>query len=102
MVARKAKGTGDWFVGCTANEDGHVSRLTLDFLDEGKKYVATIYADAPDAHYLTNSQAYRISKGIVTSKSTLNLKAAPGGGYAISIMEATGDGELKGLKRLKL
>lgn len=85
VAARKAKGGNDWYVGCTSGENGHESDLTLDFLDPGKKYEATIYADAPDAHYLTNPQAYKISKKKVTSKTRLKLKAAPGGGFAISI-----------------
>lgn len=99
-VARKAKGTNNWFVGCTADENGHISHLTFDYLDAGKKYVATIYADAKEAHYEHNPQAYTIRKGIVTDKSKLTLKAAPGGGYAISIMEVTDPAQLKGLKRL--
>ncbi len=85
VAARKAKGTDDWFVGCTASEDGHASELALDFLDKDKKYEAIIYADAEDAHYKTNPQAYKITKKRVTSKTKLKLKAAPGGGYAISI-----------------
>lgn len=85
VAARKAKGTDDWFIGCTANEDGHDSTLSLDFLDKGKKYEAVIYADAPDAHYATNSQAYVITKKDVSAKTKLKMKAAPGGGYAISI-----------------
>ncbi len=85
VAARKAKGGNDWYVGCTSGENGHESDLSLDFLDPGKKYEATIYADAPDAHYLTNPQAYKISKKKVTSKTRLKLKAAPGGGFAISI-----------------
>ena len=84
-AARKAKGTDNWFVGCTASEHGHKSNLSLNFLDPGRKYEAIIYADAPDAHYLTNPQAYVISRKTVTSKSKLKLTAAPGGGYAISI-----------------
>lgn len=100
-VARKAKGTNNWFVGCTADENGHVSRLKFDFLDTGKKYVATIYADAKDAHYEHNPQAYTIRKGILTSRSELTLKAAPGGGYAISIVEVKNPEELKGLKNLR-
>lgn len=99
-VARKAKGTGNWFVGCTADENGHVSDLSFDFLEPGKKYVATLYTDAKDAHYEHNPQAYVIRKGILTHTSKLKLKAAPGGGYAISIMEAADPQELKGLKRL--
>lgn len=100
-AARKAKGTGNWFVGCTAGENGHASVLKLDFLDKGKKYIATVYADAKDAHYRDNPQAYTISKGIVTAKSVLKLKAAPGGGYAISIMEMKNAADVKGLKNLK-
>lgn len=85
VAARKAKGGDDWYVGCTASEKGHESTLSLDFLEAGKKYEATIYADAADAHYLTNQQAYTIKKQKVTSKTRLKMKAAPGGGYAISI-----------------
>ncbi|MCM1066687.1 MAG: glycoside hydrolase family 97 protein [Muribaculaceae bacterium] len=85
VAARKAKGKDEWYVGCTANEDGHESTLKLDFLDKDKKYEATIYADADDAHYRTNPQAYKISTKKVSAKSNLKLKAAPGGGYAISI-----------------
>ena len=85
VAARKAKGGDDWYVGCTASEYGHESTLSLDFLDKGRKYEAIIYADADDAHYLTNPQAYKITKKTVTSKTKLKMKAAPGGGYAISI-----------------
>ncbi len=85
VAARKAKGQDDWFVGCTANENGHESVLPLDFLDKGRKYEAVIYADAPDAHYQTNPQAYVITRKKVDSKTRLKLKAAPGGGYAISL-----------------
>ena len=85
VVARKAKGGDDWYLGCTANEDGHSSELSFDFLDKDRKYEATIYADAADAHYATNPHAYTITRKNVTSKSKLKVKAAPGGGYAISI-----------------
>jgi alpha-glucosidase len=84
-VARKAKNCDNWFVGCTTGEKGHTSKLSLNFLDKGKKYTATIYADARNANYRTNPQAYVISKKTVSSKSVLKLKAASGGGYAISI-----------------
>ncbi len=85
VVARKAKGSDNWFIGCTANENGHTSELALDFLDKDKKYEAVIYADAKDAHYLSNPQAYTITKRTVSSKSKIKLNAAPGGGYAISL-----------------
>ena len=86
-IARKAKGSNDWYVGCTAGYNGHESKLTLDFLDPDKKYEATIYADAKDASWDKNPQAYTITKKKVTAKTKLNLKAAVGGGYAISIKE---------------
>ena len=86
-VARKAKGTNNWFVGCTANEDGHMANLSLDFLDPGRKYTATIYADSATAHYEKNPQAYTIKQMKVTNKTKLTLRAAAGGGFAISIME---------------
>lgn len=89
-IARKAKGTGNWFIGNTSDENGHESSFNLSFLDKGKKYMATIYTDAPDAHYKKNPQAYTISKKIVTGKTELKLKAAPGGGFAVSVMEMPG------------
>lgn len=101
VVARRAKGSSNWFVGCTSGECGHASVLNFDFLDPNKKYVATIYHDDKDAHYRFNPQAYCIRKGLVTRKSKLALSAAPGGGYAISIMEAKEENDCKGLKYLK-
>ena len=99
-IARRAKGTNDWYVGCTADENGHTSKLTFDFLDPTKKYIATIYADAKDASWDKNPQAYTIKKGILTSKSKLSLHAVSGGGFAISIKEVKDKAELKGLRRL--
>ena len=101
VVARKAKGSSNWFVGCTSGEEGHVSTLNFDFLDPNKKYVATIYQDDKDAHYRHNPQAYCIRKGFVNRKSKLELKAAPGGGYAISIKEVENTSNFKDLKYLK-
>ena len=86
-VARKAKGTNNWFVGCTASENGHMANISFDFLDPKRKYTATIYADGPTAHYEKNPQAYTIEKMTVTNKSRLTLRAASGGGFAISIIE---------------
>ena len=99
-IARRAKSTGDWYVGCTADENGHTTKLAFDFLEPGKKYIATIYADAKDASWDKNPQAYTITKGILTNKSKLNLRAASGGGFAISIKEVKDNKETKGLKRL--
>lgn len=84
-IARKAKGTDDWYVGCKTNENAHSSVLKLDFLDAGRTYEAIIYADAKDASYNNNPKAYTITKKKVKAGQVLKLKAAPGGGFAISI-----------------
>ncbi|MBF4492089.1 glycoside hydrolase family 97 protein [Flavobacterium sp. JLP] len=86
-VARKAKGTNNWFVGNVNGETPRTSNIDFSFLEKGKKYTATIYADAKDAHYKTNPQAYTVKKIAVTNKSKLSQLSAPGGGYAISIIE---------------
>ena len=86
-IARRAKGTDDWYLGCTAGYNGHKSDLKLDFLTPGKKYEATIYADAKGTAWNNNPQAYTITKRKVTNKSKLKLTAGIGGGYAISIKE---------------
>jgi hypothetical protein len=88
-MARKAKGKNSWFVGSGCDENGRTSHITLSFLDPGKTYEATIYADAKDAHYETNPQAYTITKKTVTNKSDITQYCAPGGGYAISIVESS-------------
>ena len=85
-VARKAKGTNNWFIGGKCDENGHKSVIRLDFLDKGRKYDCTIYADAKDAHYEKNPQAYTITKKTVKAGQTLKLQEAPGGGFAISLI----------------
>jgi hypothetical protein len=90
-VARKAKGKNNWFIGNVNGEQIRTSTIALDFLDPGKKYMATIYADGKDANYKTNPQAYTIRTITVTSKSKLSTVSAPGGGYAISIMPVVKD-----------
>lgn len=84
-AARKAKGTDDWFIGNTTGTEPHTSVISLDFLDPDRKYEAVIYADAKNADYHTNPQAYTISRKKVDSKTRLKLKTVPGGGFAISI-----------------
>lgn len=98
-VARKAKKTGDWFVGSTVDENGHDSHLKLDFLESGQKYVATVYVDGKGADCTNNPQCYVIKKGVVTSKSLLDIHSACGGGFAISIFKANKN-NVKGLKNL--
>jgi hypothetical protein len=99
-IARKAKGSGDWFVGNVNGFEGRIGAVKFDFLDADKTYLAELYADQPTAHFKTNPQAYQISKLAVNSKSVLRQFSAPGGGYAIRIREASKE-ELKGIKKLK-
>jgi alpha-glucosidase len=84
-IARKDKHSNRWYIGCTANENGHNSELLLNFLDKGKNYEATLYIDGKDASYKHNAKSYKIFKQKVNHKTKLKLTATSGGGYAISI-----------------
>lgn len=86
-VARKAKSTGNWFIGGITGDNTRTSSFTLSFLDPGKKYTATLYCDGKDADYLTNPESYQIKKMTVTSKTKINVKLARSGGFAMSIFE---------------
>lgn len=85
-IARKAKNKTSWFVGAITDENARNTTINLDFLPAGKKYRATIYEDAENAHWQTNPEAYRIRTLDVTAGSTINLQLAAGGGTAISIV----------------
>jgi hypothetical protein len=98
-IARKAKGTDNWFIGGVTNENARTSSIRLDFLDKGREYVATVYADAPDADYVTNPIAYKITKVLVSGKTQLKTWLARSGGYAVSIVPATSENR-KGLKKI--
>ena len=93
VIARKAKTDVEhpgerWFVGGVTDENAREVKFSLDFLTPGQKYTATIYADAEDADYQTNPEAYEISSKKVTSKTVLKMKMARGGGFAVSILPA--------------
>ena len=85
-VARKAKGTDNWFVAGKCDENGHKTNFKLDFLDKGRKYEAIIYADAKGADYKNNPKAYQITKRVVKKGDKISLTEAPGGGFAISLI----------------
>ena len=87
-VARKAKGKNNWFIGAITDEQSRNTTISLDFLDKGKNYTATIYADGDGADWKNNQQPYKITRQTVNSTSKLSLKLAPGGGCAISLMMA--------------
>lgn len=88
-VARKAKGTDNWFVGGITDENARTAGFTLDFLTPGKQYVAILYADGKDADYKENPTSYQIKKGIVTNKTKISVWEARSGGFALSLIEAT-------------
>ena len=100
-VARKAKGTDNWFVGGITDENARTAGFTLDFLTPGKQYVATLYADGKDADYKENPTSYQIKKGIVTNKTKISVWEARSGGFALSLIEAT-PAEKKSVKKWKL
>lgn len=99
-VARKAKGTNNWFVGGITDENARTSNFTLDFLEPGKQYVATLYADGKEADYKENPTSYQIKKGIVTNKTKMSVKEARSGGFALSLIEAT-PADRKNVKKWK-
>lgn len=101
-VARKEKGTNNWFIGSATGDANHQSVISLDFLEKGKNYIATIYADTKDTDYKSNSQSYQIVKGLVNSKNKLKINTVEAGGYAISLFEVTTSDEMKGLKKLSV
>ena len=99
-VARKAKGTDNWFVGGITDENARTAGFTLDFLTPGKQYVATLYADGKDADYKENPTSYQIKKGIVPNKTKISVWEARSGGFALSLIEAT-PAEKKSVKKWK-
>ena len=84
-VARRAKGTDNWFVGGKCDENGHRAVVKLDFLDPGRRYECTIYKDAPDADYEKNPKAYVITRQTVKRGQTIKVDEARGGGFAVSL-----------------
>ena len=87
VTARQGKKSGRWFMGGVNDENARTLSVPLSFLENGKTYEATIYADASDAHYRNNPQAYTITGKTVTSSDSLELFMAPGGGFAVSFAE---------------
>jgi hypothetical protein len=100
IIARKARGTGNWFLGAITDELQRSFTTPLDFLDAGRKYTAIIYRDADNASWNENPEAYAIEKFIVDNKTKLKSKLAPGGGAAVSLMPATSD-EIRQVKKYK-
>lgn len=99
-VARKQKNSENWFIGAITDENSRVANIKFDFLNDKIWYVATIYGDSKDSHWKNNPMSYEIRKGLVNSKSQINLNLAPGGGAAISFTIASKE-QIKVLQKLK-
>jgi alpha-glucosidase len=93
VMARKARGADDWFVGAVTDERSRALQVPLRFLDQGRKYVATIYADGEDADWQSNPHDYTITEKTVDRDSVLGLNLAAGGGVAIRLRPAHGGTE---------
>jgi len=97
--ARKAKGKEEWFIGAITDENARTATASLNFLEAGKNYVATLYLDSDKAHWKDNPMEYQIQRFIVSNKTSLKLKLAPGGGAAVSIRLASSE-EMKKIRKL--
>lgn len=88
-IVRKERNTDKWFLGSITDENERLINISLNFLDEGKEYIATIYSDAEDSHWDKNPTAYKIENKIFSSTDAIELKLAAGGGTAISFIPTT-------------
>jgi len=86
IIAREDRNSQNWFVGAITDENSREFEIALDFLDKGN-YEATLYFDAKDAHWKSNSMSYRIEKKIVSKNDKLKIYLAEGGGCAISLIK---------------
>lgn len=87
LIARKAKGKDEWFVGGITDENARTLQLDFSFLPAGVNYEATIYEDGKDADYINNPQSYHIYKKRVNHHTKMAVKLARSGGVAISIQK---------------
>lgn len=76
---------GNWYIGSITDEEPRVLEAQLSFLEDGRRYRATFYADTPHTHWEMTPTLIDIYSYIVDKETTLQLKLAPGGGQAISI-----------------
>ncbi|MDP2304310.1 MAG: glycoside hydrolase family 97 protein [Ignavibacteria bacterium] len=89
ITARKSKGKNEWFLGAITDENKRDFSVSLNFLDDDVTYLATIYADADNAHWEKNPMAYQIKSYLVNADTILKLKLVESGGTAISFKAAT-------------
>ncbi len=84
-IVRKDRNSDDWYLGAITDEVPRTLQARLSFLDEGKKYYATMYRDGKNAGFEGDGQSLEIETRPVSRYDTLQLKLAPGGGQAIRI-----------------
>lgn len=84
-VARKAKDSGDWFVGSATGDEARTAHIDLGFLDAGCRYRATIYRDGPDANFDTDPYPVLIEQRDVDSGMALDIPQGRSGGCAIRL-----------------
>ena len=78
--------SGDvWFVGSVNNRQERTLQISLDFLEEGKTYEATLYQDAPNSDGVKNREAYEIKTKSVKKDDVIAAKMAIGGGHAMML-----------------
>jgi alpha-glucosidase len=90
-IARKDMNSGDWYLGSITNEMPRKFAFKLGFLEKGVTYKTSIYADGPDADWLTNPFPIAISDTMLTSSDSIHVNLAPGGGQAIRFHAVTED-----------
>lgn len=88
-IARKTKGKEEWFIGAITDENRRIAVCNMNFLLPDVIYLATIYSDAPDAHWDRNPMAYQINHFLVTRQTVLAIPLAEGGGAAVTLRPAT-------------
>jgi alpha-glucosidase len=89
VVARQERDSDAWFLGAITDEDARTLEVSLDFLPPGREYMAEIYADGPDAHWLTNPLPVSITQQRVNATSRVTIRLAPGGGQAVRFRPAS-------------
>ena len=82
-IVRKDRNSEDWYMGSITDEVPRNFEFILNFLEKGFNYSAEIYADGEGADWKTNPLPVDISTRTVTSKDTLFVNLAPGGGQAV-------------------
>lgn len=94
-VARR-KGA-EWFVGSITNNEARTLPVSLDFLPEGKNYIAEIYTDG-DKSVKTRTKV-KVSTYRVNSKTQLNFNLKASGGVALRLVPESG--RVKSIKNYK-